>query len=69
MNCTGVLPWGGGRIYISPIMLIPYQSLACGGLAAFICMTLSVRASGESIDFSKQILPILSDKCFICHDK
>ncbi len=48
-------------------MLIPYQSLACGGLAAFICMTLSVRASGESIDFSKQILPILSDKCFICH--
>ena len=48
-------------------MLIPYQSLACGGLAAFICMTFSVRASGESIDFSKQILPILSDKCFICH--
>ncbi|MDA7505334.1 PSD1 and planctomycete cytochrome C domain-containing protein [Verrucomicrobia bacterium] len=48
-------------------MLIPYQSLACGGLTAFICMTLSMRASGESIDFSKQILPILSDKCFICH--
>ena len=48
-------------------MLIPYQSLACGVLTAFICMTLSLRASGESIDFSKQILPILSDKCFICH--
>ena len=48
-------------------MLIPYQSLVCSGLTAFICMTLSMRASGESIDFSKQILPILSDKCFICH--
>lgn len=48
-------------------MLITYQSLTCGGLTAFICLMLSMRASGESIDFSKQILPILSDKCFICH--
>ena len=48
-------------------MLIPRKSLAYAWLITFTCMMFPLSASGESVDFSKQILPILSDKCFICH--
>lgn len=48
-------------------MLNPNQRLAYWWLTALTCVTLSTHVSGESVDFSRQILPILSDKCFICH--
>ncbi len=33
----------------------------------FVLATCAVRAEPESVDFARQVLPILSDKCFVCH--
>ena len=48
-------------------MLNPNQNLTFWCLSLLTCLTLSLQVSGQPIDFSRQILPILYDKCFICH--
>lgn len=39
----------------------------CLVLAIACCPATSVRASETTVDFAREILPILSDKCFVCH--
>ena len=32
-----------------------------------ICLVLVIRVSADPIDFAREILPVLSNKCFVCH--
>ena len=32
-----------------------------------ICLVLVIRVSADPIDFAREILPVLSAKCYLCH--
>ena len=47
-----------------------YSGAALGallGLALALAEAAATRAGADSIDFSREVLPILSNKCFVCH--
>ncbi|MDG1892832.1 MAG: PSD1 and planctomycete cytochrome C domain-containing protein [Verrucomicrobiota bacterium] len=48
-------------------MLNPHRFLLTWCLAGMVGTFCPVLMNGQSVDFSRQILPILSDKCFVCH--
>jgi hypothetical protein len=37
------------------------------GLILLVCGALPARGAGEPVDFTRDVLPILSDNCFFCH--
>ncbi|MFN3189303.1 MAG: PSD1 and planctomycete cytochrome C domain-containing protein [Aureliella sp.] len=47
------------------------RKLSIGFVLSFVSLFLSAACQkcrgAESVDFAKQVLPILSDKCFVCH--
>jgi hypothetical protein len=52
------------RYFNSPFSFIPLMR-SVGGVVISCCFGFS--ATAESIDFNRDIRPILSDKCFKCH--
>lgn len=47
------------------MMFSGYRFLLCGALTFF--MVARFPSADDRVNFSRQILPILSDKCFVCH--
>ena len=42
-------------------------SLAAAGLSLLLTVCMSDAVQADEISFAQDILPILSDKCFVCH--
>lgn len=52
---------------LAVLFLNPHLRLAALAFAAVVCSDQFCRGSNETIDFSRQVLPVLSDACFQCH--
>ncbi|MFP6692776.1 MAG: c-type cytochrome domain-containing protein, partial [Pirellulales bacterium] len=48
-------------------MAIRYSTLACIFYFGFAPVGRAVDTTAKPVDFAREVLPILSNKCFVCH--
>ena len=65
---------GQKRRFLRSVIVVPFNSSVCYvRRAVFLLVALSllvvrlVPAAEKMVDFSREVLPILSDNCFACH--
>lgn len=54
------------RSFLTPLLQM-LRKLIAASLFAFFALNVCTVQAEEKVDFARQILPILSNKCFVCH--